>query len=244
MKLQFNSLNSELIRARSCPDKLKIGLIGRKGNNIDYNDTSGSIRISEKKLLSKALNLPEKKILFLNQIHGDDIVTIHSHPEKTESFIADADGMATDMKNLCLVIRTADCVPVFIFDKKNSVLGAVHSGWKGCRLRISQKLAQLMKNRFNSEYSQMLVYILPSIGPDSYEISEDVADHFKDHTIKKNDKIYLNLWENIEVSLIKEGIPARNIFNSGICNLQNTDLFFSHRNGDLGRNLNFAFISS
>jgi YfiH family protein len=103
----------------------------------------------------------------LNQVHGDSILEFYI-PSKDNGVFSDADGMITNAKKLCLVIRTADCVPVFAFDIKQEVLGAAHSGWKGCSLNISGKLIKKMKSGFKSKANDIHIFILPSIGPDSY----------------------------------------------------------------------------
>ncbi len=89
----------------------------------------------------------------------------------------------------------------------------------------------------------MRAYILPSIGPESYEVNQDVARFFPRQTIKRGDSLYVDLWSGIESSLEAAGIPSENIFNSEICKRKNTEEFFSHRFGDTGRNLNFVYYS-
>jgi YfiH family protein len=147
------------------------------------------------------------------------------------------------MTQIALVIRTADCVPVFIYDAEKKVLGAVHSGWKGTMLNVSGKCIEQMKREFSCDPGGMQVFILPSIGPEMYEVNEDVAQHFPENTRFVNGKIYVDLWGSIENSCVRAGVAAEHIFNTGICSMTNYNEFFSHRYGDAGRNLNFAFIS-
>ena len=58
----------------------------------------------------------------------------------TERGYTDVDGLITDEKNIPLVIFGADCVPVFLLDKKNHAIGAAHCGWKGPGRRRAEKI--------------------------------------------------------------------------------------------------------
>ncbi len=217
-----------------------IGVIGRASNHIDYALPSEKIRRAEKELIQQFTGIPAANIVMLNQVHGDEIVEIDVCPEKDLPWIADADGMITALPGLCVVIRTADCVPVFAFDERKKLLGAAHSGWKGCRLDITGKLIRMMKAK-GSIPSDILVFILPSIGPASYRVNEDVAQYFPEETLRRNGAIYVDLWKSVERSAIREGILRERIFHSHICTLQN-EHYFSHRRGDAGRNLNFGIL--
>jgi YfiH family protein len=240
MKLQYKKTNDIFIFGNGSQ---RIGTIGKSVNTIDYSQDLNIVRNQEIDLLSNLLAIKKNKIIMLNQIHGDAILEFRASVEHNRIF-PDADGMISCIDTLCLVIRTADCVPVFAFDVKKKILGAAHSGWKGCAFNISGKLIKKMKSSFGSEANDLHIYILPSIGPDSYTVNMDVGSKFKNDIIMKEDKIYLNLWNNIENSLLEEDIPESNIHQSEICTLINSTEFFSYRCGDIGRNLNFAMISN
>ncbi len=221
-----------------------IGVIGRSGNAIDYTGKKEDIRSDEKSLLHSITAVPFQHMAFLDQVHEDTIITLNSYPVGDVRVIGNADGMITNLPELCLVIRTADCVPVFAYDARNKILGAAHSGWKGTRLRISSKLVTAMRDGYGSRYEDICVFILPSIGPEVYEVSGDVADFFPQDIIEKNGKCILDLWGNIERSLVETCIPRENIFNARRCNYTHNDEFFSHRKGDVERNINFGVIRS
>jgi polyphenol oxidase len=221
---------------------LALGTIGKSINTLDYSEDLDTVRNLEIGLLSRFLAVNKNNIIMLNQVHGDTILEFDS-PIAGDRIFSDADGMITRTGKLCLVIRTADCVPVFAFDVKQKVLGAAHSGWKGCSLNISRKLIRNMKSGFKSDNKYLHIYILPSIGPESYTVNMDVGSLFKDDITVSKDKIYLNLWNNIVKSLIEEGIPEANMHLSGLCSFINSSDYFSYRKGDIGRNLNFAMIT-
>ena len=237
----FKKIKPGIYEISSPHADIAIGIAARSANSIDYSKELPDVRAREKMLLKSTTGINEDSIIFLNQVHGDNILTIEKPAIADSLYAGDADGMITGKPGICLVLRTADCVPVFIYDSKQGLLGAAHSGWRGTELRISARLVQKMKG-MGSEQNSLHAVILPSIGPNSYTVNMDVGGQFPGYIKKKNDQIYLNLWQSIEDSLKEEGIPGENIFNSQICCLENSDEFFSHRQGDLGRNLNYGYI--
>jgi polyphenol oxidase len=221
------------------PSPLVLGTAGKSFNNTGLLQDRNSTKDEEIIHLNKYLKIDKSRIFMLNQVHGDTIIDIDSIDYKPFPV---ADGIITESERCCIVIRTADCVPVFVFDRKNNILGAVHSGWKGCRLNITGKLIKKMKTEYGTIESNLSAYILPSIGPESYTVKMDVGSYFTDDIMIKNNNIYLDLWKNIKFSLEREGIPDNNIYLSGLCTYKNNTDFFSYRCGDTGRNLNFAII--
>lgn len=222
---------------------LTIGVIAKSANTVDYTAGPGAIRGAEKELLRKATGLEARNILALDQLHGDSIIMVQDKPGEDSLIFGEADGLMTDLEGLCLVIRTADCVPVFAYDRERRVLGAAHSGWRGTRLAIAGKMVRMMKDRYGSSPGDIHAWILPSIGPESYTVGRDVADLFPRDITESNGRIHLDLWGNIERSLAGEGVHRDTIFSAGMCTLKMKDEFFSYRAGDAGRNLNFGFLT-
>lgn len=233
--------DSGVFRA-AVPPGFTVGVAHRPSNSVDYSLPFNDSRRGEKRLLGSFTPVREDRIVFLNQVHGDDIIDIVSAPPANSVHAGDADAAVTSLKGLCLVIRTADCVPVFLMDPVRGVLGAVHSGWKGTRLEIARKTLEFMARRYGSSPADVSALLLPSIGPQSYRVNRDVFDLFDRGRIETEDGLYLDLWEHIESSLRGAGVPAGNILNPRICTMQRNDRFFSHRCGDASRNLNFGFM--
>ena len=240
--INFFKNESKYFQLNTGIESINIGVTGREINSTDYSGPGRDVRLSDKKLLASVTGLGAEKIVMLEQVHGDEILVVDSFPEDNLPSYGEADGLVTGLPGLALVIRTADCVPVFIYDSANQVLGAVHSGWKGTMLDVAGKCIEKMRKQFSSDPFDMKVFILPSIGPEMYEVNDDVAQHFPGDTLAVEGRLFVDLWGSIEKSCAKAGVPEENIFNTGICNRTNYNDFFSHRYGDAGRNLNFAFI--
>ncbi|MBN1531424.1 MAG: laccase domain-containing protein, partial [Spirochaetes bacterium] len=159
------------------PAGFSVGVAHRPSNGVDYTLPFGDSRREEKRLLGSITSLPGNRIVFLNQVHGDGIIDIASPPDDAP-WAGDADALVTAIPGICLVIRTADCVPVFLMDPVRRVLGAVHSGWKGTRLEIARKAMEFMARRYGTSSRDVWACLLPSIGPASYRVNRDVFDLF------------------------------------------------------------------
>lgn len=225
-----------------CPGLL-VGVAGRRANPASYDTGPDESRSMEKSFLSRITGAPARNILALDQLHGDTILVAEGPPVRDRLIYGEADGLITAVPGICLVIRTADCVPVFVYDSERLVLGAVHSGWRGTRLGIAGKLVREMRRLHGSSPGDLRAFILPSIGPESYTVGEDVAAFFPGDAANMSGKLHLDLWKAVERALTAEGVTAERIFNDRICTLAGRDEFFSYRGGDGGRNLNFAVMT-
>ncbi len=239
---QFELKNEGYYLLKGLPEGLHAGVTGRKINKTDYSAPDTEIRMSDKSLVSSVTGLPPERVLLLDQVHGRNILRIEQYPAGIKASEGEADGMITALPGLCLVIRTADCVPVFLYDPVKRILGAVHSGWKGSMLDITGRCVGIMREGYGSDPGNIFAFILPSIGPESYEVNSDVARYFPDDTLEINGRLHVDLWGSIEKSCAGLGLRPENIYNAKICNRKNTDEFFSYRFGDRGRNLNFAYF--
>jgi YfiH family protein len=201
-------------------------------------------------LLVEELSILKNQLLFAKQSSESKVVIVNElHFPK---FIGDihldlisVDAMITDRKGIFLSILTADCVPILIFDKVKKVIAVSHAGWKGTVLKITQKTAILMHEKFNCNYDNLIVGIGPSISPAVYEVGFDVINEFKQAFTNYNEiltpineqKALLNLWKANEIQLLELGVKKENIEISEICTFSNPDIFFSARKtkGKTGR---------
>ena len=89
------------------------------------------------------------------------------------------DVFVTSLPDVAIGVRTADYVPVLLYDPVKRVVAAAHAGWKGTVLHISEKTVELMAAKYGCNASDIRVVLGPSIGPDSFQVGEEVAEYFK-----------------------------------------------------------------
>lgn len=194
-------------------------------------------------LLAIALNIKPENIYVPYQTHEDGVCVIDQDfvnlsIEEKESRLNGIDAIITNVKNICIGIATADCVPIIIYDPRKEVLAAVHSGWKGTVVRIVQKTIGEMTVRFGSFPTDLLVGIAPCISQKYFEVGDEVVESFKKagfciDTIgvrnSVSNKMHLDLTQANKELLLECGILAHNIEASGLCTYADSDQFFSAR---------------
>ena len=114
-----------------------------------------------------------------HQVHGCRVAVI-DRPGMTREELEGDDAFVTALPGAAIGVRTADCIPVLLYDPVNRVVAAVHAGWKGTVLHISQKALTVMAQKFHCDAADMRAVIGPGIGPDSFQVGEEVAERFKD----------------------------------------------------------------
>ncbi len=174
--------------------------------------------------LAEFLNTSREYMVFQKQVHTDGIKEVN----KLET-ITDSDGMICTQTGLVLNVTVADCCGILIYDKKNKAIAALHSGWKGTSLNIAGKGIEMLNQKFGSSPANLLVWLSPCAGKEEYEVEWDVAKHFEQYVIKKNDKKYLlDIREPILDQLIEAGVPESQIEISKECTISD-DRFHSYR---------------
>lgn len=210
------------------------GTVGDRRTNV----------IENRRRIFDALDLPVVSLYDAWQVHGTHAIFVQS-PRKLDSPHEKADIILTDKPGITLLMRFADCVPVFLFDPVKKVIGLVHAGWAGTVRKISAVAVEAMKNKYGVDPANVLAGIGPSIGPDHYEIGPEVAvkveTNFGDHSNQLlegiNERVHLNLWKANELTLQTCGV--NNIEMAGICTTCNLTDWFSHR-GEKGHTGRFA----
>lgn len=206
--------------------------------SFKYDSNTNEVIIDRVKFLTE-LDLPLNHSVFLcEQNHTDNIVIIEQNDEGKgvidfANQIPNADAMITKCKNINLVIYTADCMPILIFDPIRKVIAAVHSGWKGTIKKIVIKTLKKMQKDFCSKREDFRIYIGPSIGPCCYSVKNieqiELFEKNYGNILKKNKEIFVNLWDSVEKDLLNFGILPENIENSKICTACQNEFFASHR---------------
>lgn len=158
-----------------------------------------------------------------------------------DSRIPCTDALITNRPGIPLMVLTADCVPVLLFDAATRSAAAIHAGWRGTANGIVSLTVEKMKSEFGSKPGDLVAAIGPCIGPCCFEVGDDVAEHFSrwpNTVIRRPDwvKLHIDLVLANCLQLELSGVLPQNIESSGECTLCSPRQFFSHRrNQTLGR---------
>ena len=218
-------------------DYIKIDRINEELDFVNLVITTTNIDAKNEDDLFKAFKKDEFNLMNLtrnSQIHSSIVNKIHK--ENIGQRI-DGDALITNVKEVPLLILTADCVPVVIIDPKNKAIGVAHAGWRGTYDKIAQKTIDEMVKSYNTNPEDLVCVIGPSIGPCCYEVSKDLVEKFninlanydEKFDIIKDNKYYLDLWKINELTLKDCKVKEENIINLQICTNCNHEKFYSYR---------------
>ena len=183
-------------------------------------------------IAKKNLGLKNQIIKFLNQTHSGRVEIID---KKNLNLTINADGSITKDKSIALSILTADCAPIFIFDRDNTFICSLHAGWKGCLNNIIQNALKKI-NQLNIESHKLIAIVGPCLGKKNFEIDENIKDIFINQNFQyekfflknpEKNKNYFDMRGLINFQLQSHSVNK--IFNVTFDTYFNKDLFFSHR---------------
>ena len=190
---------------------------------IDY---SKEINIKNLNIIFNTDNMSpaigSKPIMQMDQTHSSTVNFIYGNKQIYKS----TDALITSNKDIALQVKVADCMPIFIFDKKSSFFGAIHAGWRGLASGIIENSIELLKEQdFNLR--NIKVFIGPSISKRNFEIQNDVMEYFDSKfSIVKDGKIFLSLQEVAIDKFASYGIL--DILNTNECTYDNLN-YHSYR---------------
>ena len=117
------------------------------------------------------------RVVQAHQVHGDRVAVVTS-ARTTREELEGYDALVTDVPGVAIGARTADCIPVLMYDPVRRVVAAVHSGWKGTVLKIAAKALAVMASKYGTRAADILAVIGPGIGPDSFQVGPEVTEAF------------------------------------------------------------------
>ncbi len=170
------------------------------------------------------------------QIHGDGVKVVRNERDADESD-AKFDGLVSALENVLVGVKTADCVPVLIADKRTKAFAAVHAGWRGTVQSIVVRAMETMQREFGSVPADMIAAIGPAASAANYEIGQDVIDAFaaafstsgKYFQPTREGHALIDLHLANKDQLLSSGVPLAAIYTAPFCTIARTDLFFSYR---------------
>lgn len=205
--------------------------------NMAYHTGDSKEKVDQNRsLLANKLQLSVDQIITPNQTHTAKVGLVEENCTKFKN----TDALISNLKNECIGVLTADCVPVILYDPVNNAAAAIHAGWKGLEKQIVSKAIDKMAKTFHSKPKDLLAYIGPSISQKNYEVGAEVIEKFeaiyprkfflKDFD-KKTRKGKIDLWKIATLELISNQVIQDNIEVEGICTYDDQNYFSARRLG-------------
>jgi len=185
-------------------------------------------------ILKDALRLPAEP-LWLEQVHGNEVLGEH--------------GDCADARVVCsgqvAVVMTADCLPVLFTDLAGTQVAAAHAGWRGLEAGILENTVLTMQ----AEPPEIMAWLGPAIGPDAFEVGDEVHEAFVQHDTNAANAFRPSLagrWLADIYLLARQrlaSIGVRQVYGGGLCTYSDEERFFSfRRDRETGRMASLIWI--
>ena len=195
-----------------------------------------------------AANIEENRLRFLKlfagnytlstvwQIHSDLIKTVGNLDEAGETD-EKFDALVSNLDEVLIGVKTADCVPVLLGDPKTGAFASIHAGWRGTVESIVPKAIEKMRVNYGTNPENLIAAIGAAATCKNYEIGQDVIDAFTKN-FADAEKLFaptrpghalIDLHLANKNQLLNIGVLPENIYVAPLCTIERTDLFFSYR---------------
>ena len=186
-----------------------------------------------------AADIDSDRIFNIRQVHGCTVLDCR------ESFfslqaedVPEADGTITAQANVILAVRTADCLPVFLYDSVRRIIGLVHAGWRSSKENISGVAVKLMKEHYDVNPADIKAVFGPSIHSCCYETGQEMCMVFPEAMIPRQGRWFLDLQQVNKDQLLQQGVQEHNIADLKMCTCCDKRFFSYRRQGkEAGRHL-------
>jgi copper oxidase (laccase) domain-containing protein len=158
-----------------------------------------------------AAKFPMEDAVHGEQVHGDRAQAVYT---PLGIRVPEVDALATSVPRLPLVVRVADCGPLFFYDPVQRVIAVAHSGRRGTEGNILQATLDCMRETYDTHPENVIVQLGPCIRPPHYEV--DFA---------------------AEIGRQARAAGIRHFYDCGVCTASHLERYYSYRaeKGKTGR---------
>lgn len=202
-------------------------------------DTDENLRENYRRFCA-AIGADDQRVVMTNQVHGVEVRAVTKDDIKADLLAPtpfEADGLTTDVPGVTLIIFSADCIPVLLFDPVKGVAGACHAGWRGTAGAIAAVTAEAMVSRYGCQVEDIRAAIGPGIGKCCFETHADVPEAMeaalgelaRPHMTRAGEKWHVDLKAINRAVLMAAGVLEDHIDVSADCTCCQHERFWSHR---------------
>ncbi len=181
------------------------------------------------------------RLVLMEQTHSDKVRVVADEDLGcgfTKPALPVVDAICTNRKDILLVVKGADCVPILFYDPAKQVVAAAHSGRKGTQMSICVQVLQRMRLEYGSSVADLQVLIGPGVSAQHYEVSGEVYDDFVAKTkVAQPIARHLDLRRVIVEDLLRSGVRRENLQCNQECTFSSERYFSYREDKNCGRQL-------
>jgi len=180
--------------------------------------------------------------LWLRQVHGIAVADASMPGDASE-----ADAAFVRQPGKVCAVMTADCLPVLFCDRAGTVVAAAHAGWRGLQAGVLEATI----GKMGAPAGDLLAWLGPAIGPQAFEVGEEVRAAFVAHDPLADDafvphgagKWLADIYRLARRRLTAAGLTS--ISGGDFCTVGDARRFFSYRrDGVTGRMASLIWLES
>ena len=137
-------------------------------------DAAHSVQVNRQRLQEAIGRRP----VFLKQVHGHQAVALDASTQDG----TEADACFALNSEVACTIMVADCLPVLFTDASGQVVAAAHAGWRGLAAGVIEHTVHAVCEAAGVVPAQVRVWLGPCIGPEAFEVGDDVRTAFTSPT--------------------------------------------------------------
>ena len=189
------------------------------------------------RILGRALGFSPEQLVLTWQIHSDIVRRVGSTDRAglDHRNYPQCDALITNEPGVGLMVFTADCTPILLYDPVTGAVGAVHAGWRGTAAAIAEKTVNAMVEAYGCDPKNIRAAIGPNIAQCCFQTDRDFPDAMTaalgDTALpfirQAGSKYYVNLKEINALFLRRAGVSHIEI--SQACTACSHHRFWSHR---------------
>jgi YfiH family protein len=180
-----------------------------------------------------ALGVDSTRIHFLSQVHGPVARTLDGSEAQSALINLEGDALLSCAPGLACGVRSADCVPVLLADRRSGAVAAAHAGWRGAVQGVVRATIDALRALVPNP--DLIAAIGPHISLQAFEVSADVAETILNASLdphivdRSHQKPHVDLRRMLRAELHAQGLDDAAIDDVWGCTVLEPERFFSFR---------------
>lgn len=198
--------------------------------------------LSNREAAARALGLDPARVVWMNQVHGNDVAVVAA--PWADGQVPEVDAVVTTRPGLALAVLTADCVPVLMADAHAGVVAAAHAGRPGLLAGVVPAAVEAMVG-LGARAERITAITGPSVCGSCYEVPEPMRDEVAAAVPEARATTSwgtpsLDIATGVHAQLARLGVPMGE--KSHICTMESGDHFSYRRERTTGRLAGYVWL--
>jgi YfiH family protein len=139
------------------------------------------------------------------------------------------DALLTHAAGTALLVRTADCLPLFFAEPRRGVVGLAHAGWRGLAASLPARVVAAFRHLYHVPAEALAVAIGPAIRACCYEVGPEFAERFGPFVQQRGGRRTCDLIGAAREALRRCGVRPDRVTDTGACTACDVRRWFSLR---------------